>query len=29
MTQSIAEAEAKPSAVSMLYHHLENPENVE
>src|SRR4051794_10846847 len=29
MIPGIAEAEAKPSAVSMLYHHLENPENVE
>lgn len=29
MTPGIAEAEAKPSAVSILYHHLENPENVE
>lgn len=28
MNQSIAEAEAKPSAVSLLYHHLEKPENV-
>jgi RNA polymerase sigma factor (sigma-70 family) len=29
MTRSIVEAEAQPSAVSLLYHHLENPENVE
>ena len=29
MIPGIAEAEAKPSAVSMLYHHLEIPENVE
>ena len=29
MTQGIAEAEAKSSAVSILYSHLENPENVE
>src|SRR5258708_18064089 len=29
MTRSIVEAEAQPSAVSILYHHLEIPENVE
>ena len=29
MTRSIVEAEAQPSAVSMLYHHLESQENVE
>lgn len=29
MTRSIVEVEAQPSAASILYHHLESPENVE